>query len=82
MNYIIERNNLELHPAQNEIISGQTLKSALEKRFVIPLRKIPARDAAMADIVIVKGNIDENGRIKCTGRAIRNFYVADPEQAC
>lgn len=78
MNYIIERNNLELHPAQNEIISGQTLKSALDKRFVIPLRKISARDAAMADLVIVKGSIDENGKKKYTGRAIRSFYVADP----
>ncbi len=78
MNYIVERNNLERRPAQNEIISGQTLKSALEKRFVIPLRKIHTRDAASADIVIVKGNIDENGKKKYAGRAIRSFYVADP----
>ena len=78
MNYIIEVNRLERYPSENEIISGQTLKSALSKRFVIPLRKIPARESAMADVVIVKGNIDENGRIKYTGRAIRSFYVADP----
>ena len=72
---------MERYGTQNEIISGQTLKSALSKRFTIPLRKIPARESASADIVIVKGNIDKNGRIKYTGRAIRNFYVADPEQA-
>lgn len=75
--YIIEHNRLDRRPAQNELISGRTLQSALEARFIIPLRKIPAREAASADVVVVKGKIDENGNKKYTGRAIRTFYIAD-----
>jgi hypothetical protein len=77
--YIIELNKLENKPVLNEVIEGRTATEALHNRFLVPLRKIYNKDSEIADLVIVRGSIRENGKIKYYGRATRQFYVVDKE---
>lgn len=77
--YIIELNKLENKSVKNEVIEGKTVTEALKKRFSFPLKKISNKDFEKADLSIVKSSIRENGTIRYSGRATRQYFVIDEE---